>query len=351
MKIDKASFGKTADGILVNIYTLTNASGIQVKISNYGGTIVSILTPDRHGKLGEVTLGFDALAQYLESSPYYGCIVGRFANRIAQGRFTLGEIDYELAQNNGQNHLHGGLQGFDKVVWQAGEFHNDGKVGLKLFYQSQDGEENYPGTLDVQVVYTLDNDNALTIDYVAETDKETIINLTNHTYFNLAGRGDILGHEMMINARSFTPIDQTLIPTGEIRDVAGTPLDFTSPTIIGTRIDLEDEQLLFAGGYDHNWVLNSAEEGPALASVVSEPTTGRVLEVYTTEPGIQFYSGNFLEGSIADRSGMAVQKRAGLCLETQHFPDSPNKPGFPSTGLKPGQVYRQTTIFKFPAPI
>ena len=347
MKISKASFGKTADGREADVYTLSNAGGLQIKISNYGGTITSILAPDRHGNLGEITLGYDTLEPYEEQAAYFGCIVGRFAGRIANGRFNLGGIDYSLAKNNGDNTLHGGLQGFDKVIWQAAEFLDSDKAGLKLTYRSVDGEENFPGTLDVQVVYTLDNDNALTIDYSATTDKETVVNLTNHTYFNLAGSGDILGHELMLKASEYIPVDGDLIPTGEICPVAGTPLDFRTARLIGERINEDDEQLLLAGGYDHTWVLDRAGEGLSPAAIVSEPLSGRVLEVYTTEPGVVFYTGNFLDDRVAGRDAEPQQRRGGFCLETQHYPDSPNNPQFPSTLLKPGEVYRQTTIFKF----
>ncbi|MDX1417195.1 MAG: aldose epimerase family protein [Candidatus Promineifilaceae bacterium] len=349
MKVEKRSFGKTADGTAVDLYTLTNDRGMQVRISNYGGTITSIRVPNREGEPGEITLGFDQLAQYEQQSSYFGCLVGRYANRIAEGRFSLDGKAYALAQNNGPNHLHGGRRGFDKVVWRAEMFHEEGRAGINLYYQSRDGEENYPGTLDVKVVYTINNDNALTIAYQASTDKETIVNLTNHTYFNLAGSGDILGHEVVLYADSFTPIDETLIPTGEIRSVANSPMDFRTATPVGARIDEADEQLKLAGGYDHNWVLKHDDEPVSLAAVVNEPTSGRVLEVYTSQPGIQFYTGNFLDSSIAGRAGETQRHRGGLCLETQHYPDSPNKPQFPSTILKPGEVYRQTTIYKFPA--
>jgi aldose 1-epimerase len=287
------------------------------------------------------------LEGFIEQSYYFGCIAGRYANRIAKGRFALNGIEYTLAQNDGPNHLHGGIKGFDKVVWDAEEV-GDG-AALKLTYLSKDGEENYPGNLSAQVIYTLTDDDALRIDYYATTDQDTIVNLTNHAYFNLAdcGAGDILSHELAINADRFTPVDDTAIPTGELRSVAGTPMDFSQPTAIGARIDQDDEQLRFGGGYDHNWVLKSSDGSLALAATVKEPTSGRVLKVYTTEPGIQFYSGNFLDGSFAGKGCVVYQKRSGLCLETQHFPDSPNKPDFPSTVLRPGEEYRTTTVFKF----
>lgn len=347
MKIQTGHFGHSADHDKVDLYTLTNNDGLQIKITNYGGTVLSILTPDRNGNFDQVTLGFDNLKQYIETSSYFGCLVGRYANRIAKGKFTLNGIEYALAQNNGDNHLHGGLKGFDKVVWQARKFSGKGELGLTLTYQSQDGEENYPGTLDVRVVYTLNNDNALKIEYFATTDQGTVLNLTNHTYFNLAGTGDILGHELTLNADRFTPTNHTLIPTGELRSVIGTPMDFTTAAIIGHRIEQDDEQLYFAGGYDHNWIINKSDDALVLAATVFEPSSGRVLETYTTQPGIQFYSGNFLDGSAVGPDGRIYHKRTGFCLETQHFPDSPNQPHFPSTMLKPGDQYSQTTIYKF----
>ncbi len=347
MNISKQHFGQTEDDTPVNLYALTNDNGLEIKITNYGGVIVSILAPDRNGKLDDIILGFDDLVGYLANNPYFGCIVGRFANRIAGGKFTLNGVESSLALNDGQNHLHGGMKGFDKVVWQAKDFAGEGEVGLNLTYQSPDGEENYPGTLSVKVVYTLNNDNALRIDYFATTDRDTVLNLTNHTYFNLACRGDILSHEVMLNAGQITPIDQMLIPTGKLQNVTGTPLDFTQATAVGARIEDDDDQLKFAGGYDHNWVINESGEALPLAATVYEPTTGRVLEVYTTQPGIQFYCGNFLDGSVIGKGGTVYHKRTGLCLETQHFPDSPNQPEFPSTILKPGEEYSQTTVYKF----
>lgn len=347
MNITQQLFGHTAEGTVVDLYTLVNDTGLTIKITNYGGIILSIFAPDRDGKVGDVILGFDALAGCLQRHPYFGAIVGRYANRIAQGKFTLNGVEYTLVQNNGPNHLHGGLRGFDKMVWQAEPFQIEDGVGLTLTYRSVDGEEGYPGTLDVQVVYTLTNDQSLKIDYTATTDQDTVINLTNHTYFNLAGSGDILGHEMMLNADHFTPVDETLIPTGELRPVKGTPMDFTEPTPIGARIDQADEQLNFGGGYDHNWVLNDPDGSLTLAATVYEPTSGRLLETYTTQPGVQFYTGNFLDGTWVGKGDQAIHKRTGFCLETQHFPDSPNQPAFPSTMLKPGETYAQTTIYRF----
>ena len=346
MDLKQQPFG-TANGGPVNLYTLSNANGLSASITNYGGTVVSILAPDRAGHLGDVVLGFDSLEDYIQKSPFFGCLVGRYANRIAGGKFTLKGIAYTLAQNNGPNHLHGGLTGFDKVIWQAETAIDDQQVSLRLHYRSQDGEEGYPGNLAVTVVYALGNDNALRIDYKATTDQTTILNLTNHSYFNLAGQGDILDHGMMLNADRFTPIDATLIPTGELRSVRGTPMDFTRPIAIGERIHAADEQLQAGGGYDHNWVLNNRDGSLALAARVTEPTTGRVLEVLTTQPGVQFYSGNMLPDRLDGKQGQTYGKRSGFCLETQHFPDSPNQPNFPSVVLEPGETYSQTTVFKF----
>ncbi len=349
MEIEKHAFGKMANGTPVELYTLTNANGLEAKITNYGGIVVSLLVPDRDGKLGDVVLGYETLEEYIENNPYFGTLVGRYGNRIARGKFTLEGIEYTLAQNDGENHLHGGLKGFDKVVWKADAVRGKNSVGLKLTYLSKDGEEGYPGNLSVTVVYTLTNDNELKIEYTAVTDKVTIVNLIHHGYFNLAGAGlgDILGHELMIKADRFTPVDKGLIPTGELRSVKGTPMDFTRAVAIGARIDQAAEQLVLGGGYDHNWVLNNGDGSLALAAKVYEPTTGRVMEVYTTEPGIQFYSGNFLDGSITGKGGKVYEYRYGFCLETQHFPDSPNKPDFPSTVLKPGETYTTTTIYTF----
>lgn len=349
--IQKQAFGKTPDGTPVELYTLTNARGAEAKIMTYGGIVVSLRVPDRNGKLDDVVLGYDTLDGYVKNNPYFGALIGRYGNRIARGKFTLDGRQYTLAQNNGENHLHGGVKGFDKVVWNASEIRDKHGVGLKLTYLSKDGEEGYPGNLSVTVIYTLTNNNELRIDYAATTDKKTVVNLTHHSYFNLAGQGagDVLGHELMLNADKFTPVDKGLIPTGELRSVRGTPMDFTKPTPIGARIEQQDEQINFGGGYDHNWVLNKSGNSPTLAARVYEPTTGRVMEVYTTEPGIQFYSGNFLDGSITGKGGKVYQKRYGFCLEAQHFPDSPNKPNFPSTVLSPGQKYTQTTIYKFSA--
>ncbi len=346
MNLTQVPFGTTSDGIGVDLFTLTNDHGVQVQLTNYGGTITSFLAPDARGELGEINLGFDRLEDYLTRSPYFGCIVGRFGNRIAWARFQLHGKEYRLAQNDGEHHLHGGVKGFDKVVWQAQPFQNEAGVGVRLDYLSPDGEEGYPGNLSVTVTYTLTPQDELRIDYRATTDQATILNLTNHAYFNLAGHGTILDHVLQIFADHFTPIDATLIPTGEIRSVAGTPLDFRQPTRIGERIDQDDQQLRYGGGYDHNWVINGPAGTLRPAAVLTEPTSGRRLEVHTTQPGMQFYSGNMMPDSLPGRGGQIYTKRSGLCLETQHFPDSPNHPNFPSTVLEPGQVYQETTVFK-----
>ena len=351
--IEHIPFGETSDGTPVELYTLTNANGMRLDVTNYGGIIVRLLVPDASGELEDITLGYDSLGGYLEQSPYFGAIIGRYGNRIAGGRFTLDGETYELARNNGPNHLHGGEKGFDKVVWNTEPFENEEGTGLIFTYTSPDGEEGYPGTLDAKITYTLTDQNELIFDYEATTDEATPVNLTQHTYFNLAGHdsGDILDHVVTINADAFTPVDSTLIPTGELRPVAGTPFDFTQPTPIGARIDEEEnEQIRFGLGYDHNFVLNRNEPGAdslALAARVFEPTSGRVMEVFTTEPGVQFYSGNFLDGSITGKGGAVYAHRTGFCLETQHFPDSPNQPAFPSTILRPGETYRSRTVYKF----
>ena len=346
---ERQPFGSTTDGQAVDLYTLTNSQGMRATITNYGGIVTSLWVPDHDGNLGDVVLGYDNLDDYLASSPYFGAIVGRYGNRIAKGRFTLDGVEYQLAVNNGANHLHGGIKGFDKVVWDAEPYAEQNEVGLRLRYLSVDGEEGYPGNLTVNVTYALTDDNELKIDYLTETDKATVANVTHHGYFNLAGHGagDILGHWVMIDASRFTPVDEGLIPTGELRNVANTPMDFRTPFAIGERIDADDEQIRYGGGYDHNWVLNGDAGTLRLAARVSEPTMGRVMEVYTTEPGIQFYSGNFLDGSNVGKGGVPYVLRSGFCLETQHFPDSPNHPEFPSTVLRPGDRYQSTTIYKF----
>lgn len=352
MNIEKTNFGQTQDGIAVQLFTLTNDNGMIAKITNYGGIITQLWVPDRDGRAADVVLGFDSVADYEEKSPYFGCITGRYANRIAGGRFTLDGVTYDkLAINNGPNHLHGGLKGFDKQVWEAEPFEADDAVGLKLHYLSKNGDEGYLGNLDVTVTYTLNNANELRIDYEATTDKPTVVNLTNHSYFNLAGHAAgtdaALAHEMLINADHFTPVaDANAIPTGEIRPVKDSPMDFTTSTSIGERIDADDEQLKFGNGYDHNWVLNKQQGELSLAARVTEPTTGRVMEVLTTEPGVQFYTANYLDG-FTGKGGATYPRRSAFCLETQHYPDSPNKPEFPSTVLRPPEIYATTTIFKF----
>lgn len=343
------AFGKTTDGKEVSLFTLKNRNGMEARITNYGGLVISLLAPDKAGKFEDIVLGYDSLAEYIKDSPYFGALIGRYGNRIQKGKFTLNGVEYTLAVNNGANALHGGLKGFDKVVWNAKPMQTLGGPRLELSYFSQDGEEGYPGNLSAKVTYALTDSNELKIDYAASTDKPTVINLTHHSYFNLAGagKGDILGHQMFIDADRFTPVDAGLIPTGELRPVKGTPMDFSTPTAIGARINDNDEQLHLGGGYDHNWVLNASGPGMHLAARVYEPTTGRVMEVLTTEPGLQFYSGNFLNGTNVGKGGIAYRHRFGFCLETQHFPDSPNKAEFPSTVLNPGTTYTSTTIYRF----
>jgi aldose 1-epimerase len=346
-QVRKQAFGKTAEGTPVDLYTLANRQGMEAAITNYGGIVVSLKTPDRTGKPADVVLGFDTLEGYLQRHPYFGAIIGRYGNRIARGTFSLNGVTYKLARNNGENHLHGGIKGFDKVVWKAKEVTDAEGPGVVLSYLSKDGEEGYPGNLLVQVIYTLTDSNELRIDYTASSDKDTIVNLTNHSYFNLAGEGDILNHQVLLLADRFTPIDTGLIPTGELRSVKGTPFDFTRLTAIGARINQREEQLQNGRGYDHNFVLNSGGGKLAPAAEVFEPKTGRVLEVSTTEPGVQFYTGNFLDGTIRGKGGRPYAQRSGFCLETQHFPDSPNKPKFPPVVLRKGGDYRSTTVFKF----
>jgi aldose 1-epimerase len=348
-QVKQEPFGTTPDGQKVDLYTLTNANGMQIKIMNYGAAITSVIVPDRNGKFEDIVPGYDNFDGYLKANPYFGGIVGRFGNRIAKGKFTLDGIEYTLAANNNGNHLHGGNIGFDKVVWNARPFKTGNSVGVKLDYLSKDGEEGYPGNLNVTVTYTLTNNRELKIDYTATTDKATPVNLTQHGYWNLAGagNGDILSHVMMINADRFTPTDATSIPTGQLAPVKDTPMDFTKPTAIGFRINEVDEQLNYGKGYDHNWVLNKTDNAMTLACRVSEPTNGRVMEIYTSEPGLQFYSGNFLDGTIKGKYGKVYNYRDAIVLETQHFPDSPNHPNFPSTILRPGEKYDTHTIYRF----
>lgn len=336
----------------IKLYTLTNNSGATVKITNYGAIITSLIVPDRNGKLDDVVLGYNCVEDYINAvdKPYFGAVVGRYGNRIAEGQFTLDGETYELAINNGENHLHGGIIGFDKVVWDAKPVFGEAWNGLELSYLAKDMEEGYPGNLQVTVTYKLTDANELIVHYEATTDKATPINLTQHSYFNLKGEGEgtILDHELMLNADQFTPVDEGLIPTGELRAVEGTPLDFTSPKPIGRDIGEDNQQLKFGLGYDHNFVLNNeSKDAMTLAARVYEPTTGRVMEVRTTEPGIQFYCGNFLDGRLTGKAGKPYVHRGGFCLETQHFPDSPNQPDFPSTILRPGEKYDTTTKFTF----
>lgn len=329
-------------------YTLTNKNGVEMQVMNYGGIITSLRVPDKNGVVEDVVLGYDSLSGYLKTTPYFGAIVGRYGNRIANGKFKLDGKTYTLAQNNNGQSLHGGIKGFDKVYWSIEETTSAEGPSVKLKYTSKDMEEGYPGNLAVEVVYTLTNDNALKIDYTATTDKKTVINLTQHSYFNLTGNGkrDILEHVVTLAADKFVPVGKTLIPTGKLMDVANTPFDFRTPTAVGARIDSKDQQIAMGGGYDHCWVLTGADSTKAAATVY-EPTSGRVVDVYTTEPGIQFYSGNFLDGTITGKGGVVYTKRFGLCLETEHFPDSPNQPSFPSVVLNPGETYKTQTVYKF----
>ncbi|EMR01130.1 aldose epimerase family protein [Cesiribacter andamanensis] len=354
LSLQQSSFGRMDDGTAVSLYTLTNASGMEVRITNYGGTVVALLAPDRQGRLEDVVLGFDSLQGYrsplyLQEGPYFGALIGRYGNRIALGRFALDGQPYQLATNNEPNHLHGGTRGFDKVVWQAEPLQEPDAVGVQLRHISPDGEEGYPGTLTVEVTYRLTNDNALSIHYSATTDQKTVLNLTNHTYFNLSGsaRRDILAHELMLEADRFLPVSESLIPLGELRPVAGTSFDFTQPTPIGQRIDQSNEQLAVGRGYDHCWVLRGTAGEMRRAATLHDPASGRFMEVFTTEPAIQFYSGNFLKGNLTGKGEVAYGQRWGLCLETQHYPDSPNQPAFPSTELKPGEVYETQTTYRF----
>jgi aldose 1-epimerase len=349
-KITVSDFGKMPDGKPVSIYTLVNGKGVMMRVINYGGIITSLSIPDRRGHKEDVVLGYDSLSGYLKSSPFFGALIGRYGNRIAKGKFRLDGKEYTLAKNNDENHLHGGNIGFDKVYWDIEEHPSEDGVALKLTYLSKDMEEGYPGNLKVEVIYTLTDNNELRIDYKATTDKKTVVNLTQHTYFNLtAGKSDILSHDLVLNADKFLPVDKTLIPTGEQKNVAGTPFDFRSPTPIGKRINEKDEQLKFGKGYDHCWILNPARDGLNNAATLYDSTSGREVIVYTSEPGIQFYSGNFLDGSITGKNNINYKFRTGLCLETQKFPDSPNRPEFPSVTLSPGETYASQTIYKFTA--
>jgi aldose 1-epimerase len=336
-------FGTMPDGTPVQIYTLTSARRLIARITDYGAILTELHVPDRAGQLGDVVLGFDNLPQYLRGHPYFGCTVGRVANRIARGRFSLDGVDYALAPNNGPHHLHGGLVGFDKALWR-GEPLVGPAIGVRFTHVSEDGDQGYPGRLEVAVVMSLTEADELVIDYTATTDRATPINLTNHSYFNLAGEGDILGHELELAAARYTPTDATLIPTGEMREVRGTPFDFTRPTAIGARLDQLRRK---PNGYDDTFVLNRSAPGLVLAARVHEPRSGRTLEMRTTEPGVQLYTGNYFDGSLTGKRGTVYGRHTGFTLEAQHFPDSVNHPAFPSTILRPGQTYRQTTSYRF----
>jgi aldose 1-epimerase len=347
--ITRTAFGRTPSGDAVEAFTLTNAHGLEMRAVTYGGIIVSLSVPDRGGRVADVVLGHDSLEEYLSDSSYFGAIIGRFANRIAGARFAVDGKTYRLAANDGPNHLHGGRAGFDRVVWRAAPFHADDGAGVALSYRSPDGEEGYPGNLDVQVTYTLTDRNELVVDFLATTDQATPVNLTQHSCFNLTGdgAGDVLGHLLRINADLMTPVDESLIPTGRLAPVAGGPFDFRTLTGIGARIATDDEQLRRGRGYDHNFVLSRGQSGLVHAARVVEPTSGRTLDVHTTEPGLQFYSGNSIDGRVIGKAGRVYGPRSGLCLETQHYPDSPNQPGFPSTLLRPDAQYRSRTVFAF----
>lgn len=347
------TFGKMPDGTEIHAFTLINKNGIKLRAITYGAIVTSLETPDRNGKCADVVLGYSTLEEYLKDSPYFGAVVGRYGNRIAGGKFTLDGKNYTLPTNNEPGgfkcSLHGGLKGFDKVVWRGEGLVKDGVPVVKFSYTSKDGEEGFPGTVELSVIYQLTDDNQWRIDYAARTDKATPLNVTQHSYFNLKGEGngDILDHELVFKASRFTPVDAGLIPIGELRSVQGTPFDFTSPHRIGERVNADDEQIRFGGGYDHNWVLDHQDGSLALAAIVSEPTSGRTLEVLTTEPGLQFYCGNFLDGKLRGKSGKPYHFRNGFCLETQHYPDSPNQATFPNTILRPGKMWTSTTVYRF----
>lgn len=348
--IKKEKFG-VFEGKNVDIYTLTNKKGIEMKVTNYGCIVTSLKVPDKSGKINDIVLGFNELQSYLKKNPYFGAIIGRYGNRIANSKFSLNGKEYNLAKNDGPNNLHGGIKGFDKVIWDAGEIKDNKSIGIEFKYLSKDGEEGFPGNLSVTVTYTINDNNEFKIGYKAETDSITICNLTHHTYFNFSGEGSgsILDHQVLIKSRRFTPIDSTLIPTGELADVTGTPFDFRSPAAIGKRINEDNLQLRYGGGYDHNWVLDRTDNSKELilAASVYDPKSERKMDVLTTEPGIQMYSGNFLDGTLIGKSGKKYEKRSGFCLETQHYPDSPNKPDFPTTTLEPGKIYSTSTVYKF----
>ena len=351
LKIDKIQFGETMDGTGVDQFILSNNNGMEVRIITYGGIITSWTAPDKNGDYKDIVLGYNTLAEYEAETPYFGALIGRYGNRIAKGKFSLDNQEYTLAVNNGVNHLHGGLKGFDKVIWDAKTIVSDSTVSLELSYLSNDMEEGYPGNLETKVTYTLNNKDELSVNYEATTDKPTIVNLTQHSYFNLTAdfNQDILGHELVINADSFLPVDNTLIPTGEFRDVTGTPFDFKTSKAIGTHIDNENIQLKNGLGYDHCWVLNDQNTGVRFVASAYEPVSGRLLEVFSDEPGIQFYSGNFLDGTLPSKNKGVYQHRTGFCLETQHYPDSPNQKNFPSVRLNPGEKYNSKTVFRLSA--
>ena len=349
VNVNKEFFGKTSDGANVDQYTLKNSNGMEVSVISFGGIITSLKAKDRDGKNEDVVLGFDNLGDYENKSPYFGALIGRYGNRIKEGKFSLDGVEYKLAKNNGENHLHGGLKGFDKVIWDVEVEVNKSSASLMLRYTSVDTEEGYPGNLGVKVTYTLTNEDELKVRYEAETDKKTIVNLTQHSYFNLSAglRKDILGHEITIDADYFLPVDMTLIPTGEIREVVQTPFDFREFKVVGDDIDLDDTQITYGNGYDHCWVLNNQDEGVRFVASAYDPLSGRLLEVFSDQPGIQFYSGNFLDGTLQSKEGGNYEFRSGFCLETQHYPNSPNQENFPSVILNPGEKYNSETIFKF----
>lgn len=349
MKIKKENFGQLSDGRNVDIFTISHPGGSEVKITNYGAALVSVKVPDKNGIFEDVLLGFDELEKYEKIRAYYGAIVGRYGNRIGKGKFTIDGKEYQIPINDGENSLHGGFNGFDRQLWEVKDFSVDTGAYVKLYYFSKDGEEGYPGNMEVTVVYRFTLDHEIKIDYVMTTDAKTVKNVTNHAYFNLSGnvRKDILDHQLMLNAETFTPVDKGLIPTGEIRSVKNTPFDFRQPKAIGEHINVENEQLKFGLGYDHNWILSNVDDKLKLAGSIYEPESGRFMEIFTTEPSIQFYSGNFMDGSHAGHSGKVYQYREAMCLETQHYPDSPNHSNFPSTLLNPGEIYRSSTIYKF----
>jgi aldose 1-epimerase len=349
MAIEREPFGEAVDGRAVELYTLTNGNGLRARIATYGATLVSLEVPDRHGACGDIVLGFDSFEPYLTEHPYFGSVIGRYANRIRGGKFTLNGNIHQLPCNDGTNHLHGGPLGFHRVIWNAQASGSTSDPQLTLTYHSSSGEQGYPGNVNVELSYTLTQRNELMLDYTATTDAPTIINLTHHAYFNLAGAGTILDHELQLFAYTFLPVDEALIPLGEMRRVEDTPFDFTTATAIGARINAPHEQLMIARGYDHNWVLKKSTADCALAGEIHEPVTGRSMTVHTTQPGVQIYSGNFLDGSLRGKNRVAYPKHAGFCFETQHFPDSPNRSSFPSTVLEPGATLRERTVYRFGA--